>query len=211
MDVSKSVRTAGAAGRRHVLAGDQPTRIRATASGTPKSAAGRSAAAAKLRKKPTRRPSHEAPYRGRVTPQQVDLLGPVSTSSRDPIRDLGLVINRGTKVTIDLGRRSVTVTFESLDAMRLLIATLDAYPDSQLVSDQRSTELTSQEAADLLNVSRPYVVKLAREGRIAHRLVGNRHRFLLYDVQAYEQGQRLEREQALASLAPDDGYADGDF
>lgn len=60
-------------------------------------------------------------------------------------------------------------------------------------------------------MSRPYVVKLAREGRIAHKLVGNRHRFLLSDVQAFEQGRRIEREQALAAMAPEHGYVDEDF
>ncbi|MEV8375600.1 helix-turn-helix domain-containing protein [Kribbella sp. NPDC056861] len=209
MDVSKGIRTTGAAGRKHVLAGDQPTRIKAAASGTPKSAAGKSAAAAKLRKKPMRRPRHGTPSRGRGTLHEADMVRPVAPSSQAPLRDL--VTKQGLKVTIDLGKRSVTVACESLDTMRLLIATLDACPDGQLVSDQRTTELTSQEAADLLNVSRPYVVKLAREGRIAHRLVGNRHRFLLSDVLAYERGQRLEREQALTALAPDDGYVDGDF
>ena len=72
-------------------------------------------------------------------------------------------------------------------------------------------KLTSQEVADLLNVSRPHVVKLAREGAIPHKMVGNRHRFMLSDVQEYDQRHRVEREQALASIVPDAGYISADF
>nr|WP_239062453.1 helix-turn-helix domain-containing protein [Streptomyces sp. SID13031] len=95
--------------------------------------------------------------------------------------------------------------------MRQIIAALSAGPLSLLVDETRDTELTSQEAADLLNVSRPYVVKLAREGRLAHKLVGNRHRFLLSEVQALAQAQYREREQLLASIVPEGGYLDEDF
>jgi excisionase family DNA binding protein len=42
--------------------------------------------------------------------------------------------------------------------------------------------VTSQQAADLLNVSRPHVVKLARDGGLRRVRVGNRHRFRLEGV-----------------------------
>lgn len=73
------------------------------------------------------------------------------------------------------------------------------------------TEVTSQEAADLLNVSRPFVVKLAREGVLKHRKVGNRHRFALADVLEFEARQAAVREEALAALVPEAGYSDQDF
>nr|WP_246401819.1 helix-turn-helix domain-containing protein [Jiangella mangrovi] len=72
-------------------------------------------------------------------------------------------------------------------------------------------ELTSQQAADLLNVSRPHVVKLARTGELPHRMVGNRHRFDLEDVLEYERRQREVRDRALAAIVPEDGYTAEDF
>ena len=121
------------------------------------------------------------------------------------------MINRGTEVTLVQGKASVQITGETLAALRQVFAALNAGPLSLLLGDSRDTELTSQEAADLLNVSRPYVVKLAREGKIPHIRVGNRHRFLLSDVQEHNQRQRLIREQALAAMVPEGGYSDEDF
>lgn len=64
-----------------------------------------------------------------------------------------------------------------------------------------TTELTTQEAADILNVSRPYVVKLLEEGKIPHRKVGVRRRLLLGDVMRYKQESESRSERILAELA----------
>ncbi|HUO38419.1 MAG TPA: helix-turn-helix domain-containing protein [Mycobacterium sp.] len=45
--------------------------------------------------------------------------------------------------------------------------------------------LTTQQAADLLGVSRPTVVRLIKSGELAAERIGNRHRLVLDDVLSY--------------------------
>jgi excisionase family DNA binding protein len=62
-------------------------------------------------------------------------------------------------------------------------------------------ELTTQQAADLLNASRPYLVGLVRNGTLAARMVGNQRRLPLKDVLAYKAATRAQRRDALRELA----------
>lgn len=62
-------------------------------------------------------------------------------------------------------------------------------------------ELTTQEAADILNVSRPFLIKLIETGEIFYRKVGRHRRIRFEDLMNYKQKIDSDRTQALDELA----------
>jgi excisionase family DNA binding protein len=86
-------------------------------------------------------------------------------------------------------------------AVALLMDVLEAMAAGRGVTIiPENTELTTVEAARILNVSRPYLIKLLEERIIPHRLVGKHRRILIDDVIAYKQRIDTERENVLAQL-----------
>jgi excisionase family DNA binding protein len=62
-------------------------------------------------------------------------------------------------------------------------------------------ELTTQEASEYLNVSRPYLIRLLTEGKINYRLVGTHRRVKFSDLECYRSKQEEERRKAMEELA----------
>ena len=61
--------------------------------------------------------------------------------------------------------------------------------------------LTTEQAAKLLHVSRPYVVGLVDKGAVPSRNVDKQRRLLLKDVLAYKRDNEAKRREALGELA----------
>ncbi|WPO95348.1 helix-turn-helix domain-containing protein [Buttiauxella sp. HR94] len=69
-------------------------------------------------------------------------------------------------------------------------------------------ELTTQEAANILNVSRPHMVKLLEKGNLPFHKIGRHRRVLFADLMEYKkrrENESLNAMQALADQAQDTG------
>jgi len=62
-------------------------------------------------------------------------------------------------------------------------------------------ELTSQEAADLLNVSRPHLVKMLEDGAIPFTKTGRHRRVRFSDLMAFKQRRDEKSQEAMEALA----------
>lgn len=87
-------------------------------------------------------------------------------------------------------------------AVRLIVGLLAAMADGKPVSViPGDAELTSQQAADMLNVSRPHLVKLLNDRQIPYRKVGTHRRVRVADVLAYKQRSLADSRAALDEMA----------
>jgi len=87
-------------------------------------------------------------------------------------------------------------------AMRLLVDVLAEIGSGNAVSiTPVHAELTTQEAADLLNISRPHLVQIVEGGGIPFRKIGTHRRVRYQDVMTYKQKIDAKRRQALDELA----------
>ena len=89
-------------------------------------------------------------------------------------------------------------------AVTLLLDILGAMASGQGVTlIPEDAELTSVQAADILHVSRPFLIKLLDEGKIPYRRVGKHRRIRMEDVMNYKQAIDQEREAVLERLVAD--------
>lgn len=120
---------------------------------------------------------------------QLSLQGENEQESMTPVRVLVIDAELETPIELPTG------------AVRLLLNILEAMGDGYGVTMMPvGAELTTSQAAGILNVSRPYIVKLVEEGELPHHKVGKHRRLKLEDVVAYKSATKKRSQDLLGEL-----------
>ena len=94
---------------------------------------------------------------------------------------------------------AVTIPTAMVELLQSALRRMAAGEACSLVPTQ--AELTTQQAADLLHVSRPFLIEQLDQGRIPYRKVGTHRRVQLQDVLKYKREMDSKRLQTLQDLA----------
>lgn len=141
--------------------------------------------------------SRPEPHRPRVAPSDAEL-------ARDACHSLKRAMDVQARPRLRLADEGgEAAVFELPEAAtRLLIRILDETARGNRVAlVPLDAELTTQQAADMLNVSRPHLISLVEAGRIPHHKVGTHRRIRMADVVSFREAAEAERQRALDDLA----------
>lgn len=110
-------------------------------------------------------------------------------------------MDRGTLTVVSSAGDRIDLPSPIVEVLRTAVGYLSHGQAVTLVPDNQV--ITTQRAADLLGLSRPFFIKLLDAGAMAHHRVGNQRRVYLRDVLAYRRKRDAERNAALDRLSRD--------
>ena len=150
-----------------------------------------------------------------------------NAAANSPADEIRRARKSGRAVSVAIARSPRTIALP--DALTALLAdALDAYalghsvelavnarraeaPNPYIILDRDpNDELTTQEAAAALRVSRPTIIKAIDEGRLPARLVGKHRRVRIYDFNAYARAE-IESRASQATDLSRESHARGEY
>jgi excisionase family DNA binding protein len=105
----------------------------------------------------------------------------------------------GHNTQMQIGQEQITLP---KNVMKIMLEVVTHVANGQEVSVlTKDADLTTAQTADLLNVSRPYVVQLLNEGKLPFHKVGTHRRVRLEDALQYKEAQRKKSLEIMAELS----------
>lgn len=105
---------------------------------------------------------------------------------------------------MEAGREVTTLDVPpaAVQLIRTMLKEMASGKSLTLVADD--AEITTKQAADLLHVSRPYLVGMIERGELPARMVGKQRRLPLKDVLEFKRDNEAKRRKALSELVAHD-------
>jgi len=120
--------------------------------------------------------------------------------ARQSSRELSQFVQHDLRVRIGQGDKETELSLPA-PAVRMLVKLLTEMAEGNAVTVVPiNAELTTQQAADLLGVSRPFLIKELDSGAISYRKVGTHRRIALADVLEYKKSTERKRLETLNEL-----------
>jgi excisionase family DNA binding protein len=124
-----------------------------------------------------------------------------AVSEQEQVQALRRLLHSGTPALVSPTGERIELPHTVFEVLRSAVEFMSHGQTIALVPDDKV--VTTQRAADILGMSRPFFVKLLETGAMAYHRVGNQRRVYLRDVLAYQQKRDKERLAALDRLAKD--------
>ena len=105
----------------------------------------------------------------------------------------------GIKITIEETEEVITIPEKAFSMLISIVSSMSE--GKSVVLTPTNSELTTQQASDRLNISRPHLVKLLENNTIPFKRVGSHRRILVKDILRYEKKQQRIREEQLSFLS----------
>lgn len=126
---------------------------------------------------------------------------PVGISSKEcaQIRALRQLVHEGPIKLVGAKGRRAELPRALVGLLDEILKNMQAGKAVSIVPEHQ--QLTTQRAANLLGVSRPFMVRLLEEGRLPFHMVGSHRRVYLKDLLVYQKRRDAERHDAINRMA----------
>src|SRR5438128_2475411 len=126
----------------------------------------------------------------------------IPRSEEEQIAELRGLIEEGGAKLVGADGRAIELPNTVQELLFKILKSLEARKAVSIVAEHQ--ELTTQRAANILGVSRPFLVRLLEEGHIPFQMVGPHRRIYLQDLLAYKHRRDSARHEALDHMAKTD-------
>src|SRR5437867_934893 len=123
-------------------------------------------------------------------------------TEEEQIAELRRVVEEGTAKIGGPDGRQIELPETVQELLLKILKNLQAGKAVSIVAEHQ--DLTTQRAANILGVSRPFLVRLLEDGQIPFHMVGTHRRIYLRDLLAYKHRRDSARHEAIDRLAKAD-------